>query len=330
FRVALGVSTSCVPSQALPVSLQSGINAHVRNTYNQTALDIVNQFTTSQASKEIKQMLRDASAALQVRAVKDYCNNYDLTSLNVKAGDIITVLEQHADGRWKGCIHDNRTGNDRVGYFPSSLVEAISKRTGKYFPTSTFPTSVSRSSPALGTLLSGWGLRGCGATAEPKGSIPIVHVKLVSPPHRDVMCGAGAPFVSFHHVGTLLYGGQSPQLCKESMPSLCVWEGGQCRRPRSVGWAVFVHGDGVGCYGGSGTWCSGTVSAAAHGAGYWCQGPGTAPLGLIRGQGPYQGEELAPCPVAPHPMPAGCAVPWGAFGCAQCQEQCGSEGTAPM
>ncbi|KAF4792006.1 hypothetical protein TURU_126257 [Turdus rufiventris] len=109
----------------------SGINAHVRNTYNQTALDIVNQFTTSQASKEIKQMLRDASAALQVRAIKDYCNNYDLTSLNVKAGDVITVLEQHADGRWKGCIHDNRTGNDRVGYFPSSLVEAISKRTGK-------------------------------------------------------------------------------------------------------------------------------------------------------------------------------------------------------
>lgn len=33
----------------------------------------------------------DASAALQVRAVKDYCNNYDLTSLNVKAGDVITV-----------------------------------------------------------------------------------------------------------------------------------------------------------------------------------------------------------------------------------------------
>ncbi|KAJ7306094.1 hypothetical protein JRQ81_010460 [Phrynocephalus forsythii] len=110
--------------------LQSGINAHIRNTYSQTALDIVNQFTATQASKEIKQMLRDASAALQVRAVKDYCNNYDLTSLNVKAGDIITVLEQHADGRWKGCIHDNRTGNDRVGYFPSSLVEAISKRTG--------------------------------------------------------------------------------------------------------------------------------------------------------------------------------------------------------
>ncbi|NWY02963.1 CSKI1 protein, partial [Nothoprocta ornata] len=155
---ALHEAALCGKTDVVRLLLDSGINAHVRNTYNQTALDIVNQFTTSQASKEIKQMLRgerrgarsrggawrgghqraarsvpaDASAALQVRAVKDYCNNYDLTSLNVKAGDVITVLEQHADGRWKGCIHDNRTGNDRVGYFPSSLVEAISKRTGKY------------------------------------------------------------------------------------------------------------------------------------------------------------------------------------------------------
>lgn len=44
------------------------------------------------------------------------------------------VLEQHPDGRWKGCIHDNRTGNDRVGYFPSSLGEAIVKRAGKSHP----------------------------------------------------------------------------------------------------------------------------------------------------------------------------------------------------
>ncbi|XP_042336640.1 caskin-1 isoform X2 [Sceloporus undulatus] len=127
---ALHEAALCGKTDVVRLLLDSGINAHIRNTYSQTALDIVNQFTATQASKEIKQMLRDASAALQVRAVKDYCNNYDLTSLNVKAGDIITVLEQHADGRWKGCIHDNRTGNDRVGYFPSSLVEAISKRTG--------------------------------------------------------------------------------------------------------------------------------------------------------------------------------------------------------
>lgn len=112
--------------------MQNGINAHVRNTYSQTALDIVHQFTTSQASKEIKQLLRggprwgrgsgagpgpgwfeglgslppvspEASAALQVRATQDYCNNYDLTSLNVKAGDIITV--RMAWGCWSWVAH---------------------------------------------------------------------------------------------------------------------------------------------------------------------------------------------------------------------------------
>ncbi|XP_057629551.1 caskin-1 isoform X6 [Chionomys nivalis] len=127
---ALHEAALCGKTEVVRLLLDSGINAHVRNTYSQTALDIVHQFTTSQASKEIKQLLREASAALQVRATKDYCNNYDLTSLNVKAGDIITVLEQHPDGRWKGCVHDNRTGNDRVGYFPSSLGEAIVKRAG--------------------------------------------------------------------------------------------------------------------------------------------------------------------------------------------------------
>lgn len=127
---ALHEAALCGKTEVVRLLLDSGINAHVRNTYNQSALDIVNQFTGTQASKEIKHMLREASAALQVRALKDYCNNYDLTSLNIKMGDVITVLEQHPDGRWKGCIHDNRTGNDRVGYFPSSLVEAISKRTG--------------------------------------------------------------------------------------------------------------------------------------------------------------------------------------------------------
>ncbi|XP_068919277.1 caskin-1 isoform X1 [Petaurus breviceps papuanus] len=127
---ALHEAALCGKTDVVRLLLDSGINAHVRNTYSQTALDIVHQFTTSQASKEIKQLLREASAALQVRATKDYCNNYDLTSLNVKAGDVITVLEQHPDGRWKGCIHDNRTGNDRVGYFPSTLGEAITKRAG--------------------------------------------------------------------------------------------------------------------------------------------------------------------------------------------------------
>ncbi|KAM9793060.1 LOW QUALITY PROTEIN: uncharacterized protein ACB057_011640 [Neosynchiropus ocellatus] len=126
---ALHQAALCGKTEVVRLLLDSGISAGVRNTLSQTALDIVNQFTATQASREIKQLLRDASAAMQVRALKDYCNNYDLTSLNIKAGDIITVLEQHSDGRWKGCIHDNRTGNDRVGYFPSNMVEVI-KRAG--------------------------------------------------------------------------------------------------------------------------------------------------------------------------------------------------------
>uniref|UniRef100_A0A7N6B2S2 Uncharacterized protein n=1 Tax=Anabas testudineus TaxID=64144 RepID=A0A7N6B2S2_ANATE len=142
---ALHQAALCGKTEVVRLLLDSGISAGVRNTLSQTALDIVNQFTTTQASREIKQLLRDASAAMQVRALKDYCNNYDLTSLNIKAGDIITVLEQHSDGRWKGCIHDNRTGNDRVGYFPSNMVEVI-KRAGDHPHHSCVP----QGSPTLG------------------------------------------------------------------------------------------------------------------------------------------------------------------------------------
>ncbi|KAM7394518.1 hypothetical protein PAMP_021315 [Pampus punctatissimus] len=87
---ALHQAALCGKTEVVRLLLDSGISAGVRNTLSQTALDIVNQFTTTQASREIKQLLRDASAAMQVRALKDYCNNYDLTSLNIKAGDIIT------------------------------------------------------------------------------------------------------------------------------------------------------------------------------------------------------------------------------------------------
>ncbi|KFW66935.1 Caskin-2, partial [Pygoscelis adeliae] len=109
--------------------LEGGVDVNIRNTYNQTALDIVNQFTTSHASKDIKQLLREASGILKVRALKDFWNLHDPTALNVRAGDVITVLEQHPDGRWKGHIHDAQKGTDRVGYFPPSIAEVISKRT---------------------------------------------------------------------------------------------------------------------------------------------------------------------------------------------------------
>ncbi|XP_051958476.1 caskin-2-like isoform X2 [Xyrauchen texanus] len=117
-------------TEVVKLLLDAGIDVNIRNTYNQTALDIVNQFTTSHASKEIKQLLRDASGALQVRALKDYWNLHDPTALNIRAGDLIMVLEQHMDGRWKGHIHDSQRGTDRVGYFPPSITEVISRRSG--------------------------------------------------------------------------------------------------------------------------------------------------------------------------------------------------------
>lgn len=117
-------------TEVVRLLLENGIDVNIRNTYSQTALDIVNQFTASHASKDIKQLLREASGILQVRALKDFWNIHDPTALNIRAGDIIMVLEQPTDDRWKGHIHDTQKGTDRVGYFPPSIVEVISKRLG--------------------------------------------------------------------------------------------------------------------------------------------------------------------------------------------------------
>uniref|UniRef100_A0A3Q1H9S2 CASK interacting protein 2 n=1 Tax=Acanthochromis polyacanthus TaxID=80966 RepID=A0A3Q1H9S2_9TELE len=117
-------------TEVVRLLLDAGVDVNIRNTYNQTALDIVNQFTTSHASKDIKQLLRDATGVLQVRALKDYWNLHDPTALNIRAGDVIMVMEQHVDGRWKGHIHDSQRGMDRVGFFPPSIVEVISRRNG--------------------------------------------------------------------------------------------------------------------------------------------------------------------------------------------------------
>uniref|UniRef100_A0A8D0CQB7 CASK interacting protein 2 n=1 Tax=Sander lucioperca TaxID=283035 RepID=A0A8D0CQB7_SANLU len=124
-------------TEVVRLLLDAGVDVNIRNTYNQTALDIVNQFTTSHASRDIKQLLRDATGVLQVRALKDYWNLHDPTALNIRAGDVITVLEQHVDGRWKGHIHDTQRGTDRVGFFPPSIVEVISRRNGQSLTTPT-------------------------------------------------------------------------------------------------------------------------------------------------------------------------------------------------
>uniref|UniRef100_UPI00358EECE8 caskin-1-like n=1 Tax=Myxine glutinosa TaxID=7769 RepID=UPI00358EECE8 len=129
FGTALHEAALYGKTEVVRLLIESGVNVHIRNSYNQTALDIVNQFTGTQACREIKHMLRESSSMLHVRALRDFCNIYDPTSLSVKAGEIITVLEQHPDGRWKGYIQDSR-GADRVGFFPPSVVELVNKRAG--------------------------------------------------------------------------------------------------------------------------------------------------------------------------------------------------------
>ncbi|XP_029770218.1 caskin-2-like, partial [Terrapene carolina triunguis] len=74
-------------TEVVRLLLEGGVDVNIRNTYNQTALDIVNQFTTSHASKDIKQLLR---GILKVRALKDFWNLHDPTALNIRAGDVIT------------------------------------------------------------------------------------------------------------------------------------------------------------------------------------------------------------------------------------------------
>ncbi|MEQ2160167.1 hypothetical protein GOODEAATRI_030750 [Goodea atripinnis] len=51
-------------TEVVRLLLDAGVDVNIRNTYNQTALDIVNQFTASHASKDIKQLLRGQSPHL--------------------------------------------------------------------------------------------------------------------------------------------------------------------------------------------------------------------------------------------------------------------------
>lgn len=87
---------------------------------------------------------------MKVRALKDFWNLHDPTALNVRAGDIITVLEQHPDGRWKGHIHESQRGTDRVGYFPPGIVEVVSKRVG--IPVARLPSAPTLRRPSFSRI----------------------------------------------------------------------------------------------------------------------------------------------------------------------------------
>lgn len=66
------------PVLILSLPGQGGVDVNIRNTYNQTALDIVNQFTTSHASKDIKQLLRGEVGLVHGRVLRGASSPWDL------------------------------------------------------------------------------------------------------------------------------------------------------------------------------------------------------------------------------------------------------------
>uniref|UniRef100_A0A8C4XQU4 Uncharacterized protein n=1 Tax=Falco tinnunculus TaxID=100819 RepID=A0A8C4XQU4_FALTI len=65
-------------TEVVRLLLEGGVDVNIRNTYNQTALDIVNQFTTSHASKDIKQLLRGEVGSAHGRALRGASSPWDL------------------------------------------------------------------------------------------------------------------------------------------------------------------------------------------------------------------------------------------------------------
>lgn len=68
-------------------------------------------------------------SCVSVRLVRTQCKNCS-SRISCDLIGLFQVLEQHMDGRWKGHIHDSQRGTDRVGFFPPSIVEVISRRSG--------------------------------------------------------------------------------------------------------------------------------------------------------------------------------------------------------
>ncbi|XP_067941655.1 caskin-2-like isoform X2 [Watersipora subatra] len=111
---------------AVKMLIEAGIDVNVPNSYEQTALDIVQKFTRKAGAKELKVLLQEASRAVCVRAVKSYSNSNDPQSLSFSAGEQVTVIDQKPNGMWRGFVtRDGRKSAD--GYFPSNCVAVLDR-----------------------------------------------------------------------------------------------------------------------------------------------------------------------------------------------------------
>ncbi|XP_064629670.1 caskin-2-like isoform X3 [Lineus longissimus] len=115
----------CGKIEVVKLLLDCGVDVNRSNSYDQTALDIVNRFTTSRAAKELKQLLKEASFAQPAQAIQDYSNSNDPDAISFREGDFIQVLDQRPDGVWKGYVMQD--SHNQTGYFPSSAVDLFDK-----------------------------------------------------------------------------------------------------------------------------------------------------------------------------------------------------------
>ncbi|XP_005391507.1 PREDICTED: caskin-1 isoform X3 [Chinchilla lanigera] len=135
---ALHEAALCGKTEVVRLLLDSGINAQVRNTYSQTALDIVHQFTTSQASKEIKQLLRGSRVGSEPSAAQVGSSS----GSSVPSEEIWVLRKPFAGGDRSGSVSSVAGGRSGGGHTLHAGSEGV-----KLLATVLSQKSVSESSP---------------------------------------------------------------------------------------------------------------------------------------------------------------------------------------
>ncbi|KAK8754971.1 hypothetical protein V5799_002326 [Amblyomma americanum] len=113
--------------EAVRLLLQSGIDVNKPNSSEQTALDLVRSFSSCQAGRDLKVLLREMLQAVPALAIRDHYDPNDGECLILREGDMVTVLEQCESGRWKGIVF-GPGHSSRAGYFPATAVQLMHRQ----------------------------------------------------------------------------------------------------------------------------------------------------------------------------------------------------------
>ncbi|KAM7296564.1 caskin-1 [Ixodes scapularis] len=107
--------------------IQSGVDVNKLNSSEQTALDLVRSFSSSKAARDLKVLLKEMLKAVPARAIRDHYDHCDPECLSLREGDLVTVLHQSEDGRWKGIVF-GPGHSSRAGYFPATAVQLVDRQ----------------------------------------------------------------------------------------------------------------------------------------------------------------------------------------------------------